>query len=574
LAWAFEMTPEGVKKTSNLEEDAGSPSTGKMDILILIGIIAVLGMGVWQQLSLNVEDSRFSGKEAIDSEIYKELVGNTDNPEIHSVIPAQAGTSASLPETQEIQNNTIAVLPFSDLSQAGDQEYFSDGIAEEILNVLVRVEALQVTSRTSAFQFKGSQKGIPAIAKELKVRHVLEGSVRKAGDTLRITAQLIDAQNDKHLWSETYDRPLTTDNIFAIQDEISNAIVQALSISLKLEVVEKITVNKTTDNLNAYELYLKARPLFLARDDLDVADEYLIKAIELDEGFAQAWEMRAALQLLIYEYGFTVDNLSKQIPLAEKYALKALSINPKSALAKSSLANKTSTNIDGTDNFSAEVIHLYNESIEIDPNNATTYNWRGLTYSSFGMLDQAKKDFQRCLELEPLYSACYSNVSSSAFMQDTEYAEEIMNKGLDKDIINIQYLNLSWLAKYRKESLFKIVINQRENLANWRRADELYQAYLNPEQNHRQLIDDILAFHKRNNQNDSISVPLRIILVPIGAFELDPDAASMWGFGHHTYRQSDEFKNYVKRSGIYQYWLEMGFPPQCKPLGADDFECE
>ena len=554
LAWAFEMTPEGVRKTESDENHQPESSNKWFEFSVVIGLVAVISLSIWQQF--------FTTNEVIiDSQSADEVIN-----------PTVAVSLAQQPAL--ISANSIAVLPFSDLSQDGDQTYFSDGMAEEILNVLVRVSALQVTSRTSAFRYKNSDLRIPEIAEELKVRHVLEGSVRKSGDTLRITAQLIDASNDKHLWSETYDRPLTTDNIFAIQDEISNAIVQALSSSLQLEGIEKITVNKTTDNITAYELYLKARPLFLARDDLDLADEYIIKAIELDEDFAQAWEMRAALQFLMVDYGYTDNNAIEQRLLAEKFALKALSINPKSALAKSTLANIGSYKADGSENYSIKTIDLFNESIAIDPNIATSYNWRGLSYAGLGMLDKALLDFKRCLELEPLYSACYSNVMTSPLTLKSDQAEVLLNDGLGKDIINIQYLDLPWLAKNRKESLFKIVVNQKENLGGWGRAEELYQAYLHPQQDHRQLIDDVLAFHKSSNPDDPISVQIKMILVPIGAYELAPDAATMWGFGYQDYRQSDEFKAHVRDSGIYGYWQEKGFPPQCKPIGADDFECD
>ena len=557
LAWAFEMTPEGVKKTGDLEEGASSSSTGKMDILILIGIVAVLGLGVWQQMSPKQLDSRLRGND--------EVVFDTP------VIPAKVGISEG--ETDDIQDNSIAVLPFTDLSPDGDQEYFSDGIAEEILNVLVRVDVLQVTSRTSAFQFKGSNKGIPAIAKELKVRHVLEGSVRKSGETIRITAQLIDARNDKHLWSETYDRPLTTENIFAIQDEISNAIVQALGAELGIEKIEKINITTSTDNLTAYELYLKARPLFLARSDLDIADAYLIKAIELDENYAKAWEMRAALQKLMHDYGYSDKSNYELDLLGKQFALKAMEIEPNSALAKSTLGNLQMWVTTPSD-YISKSIALYNESIEIDPNLATTYNWRGLAYSMVGMLDQAEKDFRHCLKLEPLYSACYTNVVTNAMIQDFQSSTKILTQGLIKDIVNIQYIDLFWLAQHKKEDLFMVVINHKLNLAGWGRGDELYQAYLHPEKNHRQLIDDILAFYKSNHSEDPVSFALQLLLVPIGAYEITPPAATMWGMAYKTYRQSPEFKAYVIKNGIYQYWLETGFPPQCRPLGENNFECD
>jgi TolB-like protein len=139
------------------------------------------------------------------------------------------GASAAMidgPPAQTVPAASIAVLPFADLSPEKNQQYFSDGVAEEILNVLAKIDGLKVASRTSSFQFRNKDIGTPLIAKELGVRHVLEGSVRNAGDTVRITAQLIDAGTDAHLWSQTFDRPLTTKTIFAVQDEIANAVLK------------------------------------------------------------------------------------------------------------------------------------------------------------------------------------------------------------------------------------------------------------------------------------------------------------------------------------------------------------
>ncbi len=553
LAWAFEMTPEGVRKTEAGSNEPVEPSSKWFEVSVVVGLVLVVGMSFWQLF--------FKSNEVINNEVTADLMSSAVDNQL-----------AQEPEIEAVSANSIAVLPFTDLSPNGDQEYFSDGMSEEILNVLVRVAGLQVSSRTSAFRYKSSDLRIPEIAKELKVRHVLEGSVRKSGETIRITAQLIDAQNDKHLWSETYDRPLTTENIFAIQDEISNAIVQAMGAELGIEKIEKINITTATDNLTAYELFLKARPLFLARNDLDIADAYLIKAIELDENYAKAWEMRAAIQMLMDDYGYSDKSGEELDLLSQQFALKAIEIQPMSALAKSTLANLQMYVIEG--DYIAKSIDLFNESIEIDPNLASTYNWRGLAYSTAGMLDQAEKDYHSCLRLEPLYSACYTNLTISAFIQDLESAHKMLIKGLNKDIINIQYIDLFWLAKYKHELLFNVVVNHKENLAGWGRVDELYQAYLHPEQNHRQLIDDILAFYKSNHSEAPVSFALELILVRIGAYELTPDPATMWGEAYKVYRQSAEFKAYVIKSGIYQYWLDNGFPPQCRPVGADDFQCD
>ena len=182
------------------------------------------------------------------------------------------------------------MLPFADLSAEKDQQYFSDGIAEEILNVLARIDGLKVASRTSAFQFRSAATGIPAIAGELGVRHVLEGSVRKAGNRVRITAQLIDASTDEHLWSETFDRTLTAEDLFAIQDEIAAATVAALRTKLGGAMAESAPAAPVrTTKVEAYELFLEARALFQARRDLGAADGLLARAIEIDRSSRTRW---------------------------------------------------------------------------------------------------------------------------------------------------------------------------------------------------------------------------------------------------------------------------------------------
>ena len=552
ISWAYELTPEGIKrdKDVNHNDTITHHTAKKLDIITIVALIAVGSLVLWQQF--------------IKTEVKVNSISTT--------IPTMPETT---PKVQVVSANSIAVLPFADLSKDGDQEYFSDGIAEEILNVLVRIDALQVTSRTSAFQFKGSKKGIPAIANELKVRHVLEGSVRKSGKTIRITAQLIDAQNDKHLWSDTYDRPLTTENIFAIQDEISNAIVQALSDELGLNSFEKISVRATTTSLSAYELYLKAKPLFLARSDLDVADNYLIQALDLDPKFAKAWEMRAALQSLMTEYNFSNMTIEEVESLTEQFAFKAIEIEPKSALAKAVLAKQrmNSNETQRTQYNVAQTFKLYDEAIQIDPNIASTYNWRGLYYMAVGHVEKATNDYQTCIDLEPYYEPCFGNlVQAIEVSGDVEQALVLLKEGLNEDKIYLDTGDLNWLARSRKEIAFGFLANRKGVLDGWRRVDDLYQAYLHPEKDHSQLVGDIIVFAKKNKTLSQIK--LGNVLIPLGAHNFMPDGFLMWSIGYQKYRQSPEFKNYIFESGIHDYWREVSFPIQCRPLGEDDFECD
>jgi len=186
---------------------------------------------------------------------------------------------------------SIAVLPFIDLSPDGDQAYFSEGIAEEILNVLARIDGLRVASRTSSFLFKNENKSIPVIADTLGVAYVLEGSVRKSGDRVRVTAQLIGAGSDAHLWSDTWDRELSAENLFVIQDEIANAIVAALGETMGLASDAEIHVAAATGNLDAYDLYLQTQSLrsVMSPANARLRMELLQRAVELDPEFGDAW---------------------------------------------------------------------------------------------------------------------------------------------------------------------------------------------------------------------------------------------------------------------------------------------
>ena len=239
LAWVFELTPEGVRRDSEIDpaEAAPSKATRKLDGAIMIVLALALGYFAVDKFILQPGRDRT-------------LVEET----------AQQVRSDTLIESYG--DRSIAVLPFVDMSINQDQEYMSDGIAEELLNLLAKVPELRVISRSSAFTFKGKDIEIPEIARQLNAAYVLEGSVRQAGDQLRITAQLIEARSDTHLWSETYDRKL--ENIFQIQDEISAAVVEELKLALLGETPKSQIIDE-----NAYRQILQARYFWNRRADGD-----------------------------------------------------------------------------------------------------------------------------------------------------------------------------------------------------------------------------------------------------------------------------------------------------------------
>ncbi len=230
FSWLYELTPEGVMKESEVprERSITYHTAKKLDYLTIALLLGAISYLVVDRYVLEAPVTAVAGSENHFPKAAQET--NEALSENGSLTPVElSGVTTS----SGAEPNSIAVLPFSDLSEKGDQAYFSDGIAEELLNLLARVDGLKVASRTSSFVYKGENRSIPEIAAELKVANILEGSVRKAGNRVRITAQLIDTRNDRHLWSETYDRDLV--DIFAIQDEIATAIVSALKNQLGVQ---------------------------------------------------------------------------------------------------------------------------------------------------------------------------------------------------------------------------------------------------------------------------------------------------------------------------------------------------
>jgi TolB-like protein len=262
FAWTFELTSQGIKKESEVDRTQSFTPNSDKKFDRAIMVVLALALGYFAVDKFVLSESR----EAIIAETAR-----------------QEGRSETLVEFYG--EKSIAVLPFVNMSSDVEQEYFSDGISEELLNLLAKIPELRVISRTSAFSFKGQNLEIPEIAQHLNVSHVLEGSVRKAGNTIRITAQLIDARSDMHLWSRTYDRDLK--DIFAIQDEVAASVVEELKVSL-LSDLPKV---RETDP-EAYALFLQARFFIgqVATEESTLkAIELLEQALEIDDTYVPAW---------------------------------------------------------------------------------------------------------------------------------------------------------------------------------------------------------------------------------------------------------------------------------------------
>jgi len=394
LAWAFEMTPEGVKRTEAVAEgnSIAAKPVRTLDVVIVAGLVLVAALVVWQgtrpqPILRHAQDEGDGASEKASP--HPELT--PPHPELVEGSEANASIGPS-----------IAVLPFADFSSGKDQKYFADGMSEELLNVLARIKGLRVASRTSAFAFKDREVSAGEIAKALNVNHILEGSIRKAGSTLRITAQLINTKSDEHMWSQTYDRPLTADNIFAIQDEIAAAIVGTIKGKLSL-AAEPATAR--TGSLEAYELYLRARQQMSKRlpDSLRAALKNYQQVIALDPEFAPAYSGLADIYLLMPDYTGMDDK--KSLDLARPNVKRVLELAPHSAEAFT-----TAALLAGIEGKYDEAIAFADRAIAANPNYADAYLRKGRALLEIGRAKEALRVYQQARALDPLSAVILTNL--------------------------------------------------------------------------------------------------------------------------------------------------------------------
>jgi len=299
-------------------------------------------------------------------------VKNIERPiHVYSVRPASAAMPPPQSGPEAPRKLSICVLPFSNMSGEQEQEYFSDGITEDIITDLSKVGALMVISRNSAFMFKGKSVDLPQVARQLGVTHVLEGSVRKAGGRIRVTAQLIDGASNGHVWAERYDRDLN--DIFALQDEISGAIVKAMKLSLLPKEKEAIEKRGTT-SLDAYNLYLMARKYYMtgslsSRRRYEAIVRLCARAVEIDPGYARAWALLAVAQALTRT---TFGEGSEDGLAAAKRAL-ALDPNLPDAYAARARAKITAGDFEGAVDDAHAGYRIDKESYEVNAVSAVAH---------------------------------------------------------------------------------------------------------------------------------------------------------------------------------------------------------
>ena len=425
LAWHFDVTPDGVKKAQTVSILTRTQNA----LLYSMMMLGVFGLGY--------------GFYGYYSNVF------TDGG------PGELQTLASQQREFVAPENSIAVLPFADLSEDSSQGYFSDGIAEEILNVLAKVNGLHVAARTSSFAFRKPDKDIREIGRLLNVGTILEGSIRKSGDRIRLTAQLINVEDGYHIWSNSYDRKL--DDVFAIQDEVASAIATALVDSFA--GLQQKPASRTRD-LAAFEAYRTGRLHWWRRspDELHQAITLFAKALEHDPAFAPAYAAMADSWLLLSMYG-NLTNLKateRAMPMIEK----ALEIDPESAeaFAALGLARMQIGQKDAAES-------ALRQSIKLDDDYVPAYLWLGGLLGKSGRLPEQSQILQQAMVIDPLNELLAINVAGNLTRQGNYQA----GKELLQSLVSLRPDSAALLRIMADHA-----INSGDLVQGWRYASRSY----------------------------------------------------------------------------------------------------
>jgi TolB-like protein/Tfp pilus assembly protein PilF len=425
LAWSFEITPEGIKRTETADAMPATARRKKHVWIYIVVIGAVLSIGLF-----------FLGR-------YSAING----------APRQSEATTGIPQ------KSIAVLPFENLSRDPDNAYFTEGVEDEILTRLAKVADLKVISRTSTQHFKSAPENLPTIAKQLGVVNILEGSVQKAADQVRVNVQLINALTDAHLWADTYDRKLT--DIFAVESEIAKTIAETLQA--KLTGSEKASIAKTpTVNPDAYELYLKGRFFWNKRtgDDLRKSIEYLKQAVAKDPGYALAYAGLADSYGLLRFYGGA--SPAESVVPAAAAAEKALELDDSLAEPHASLGLIATEELEVHRGVSE-----LERAVQLNPNYATAHHWLALAFTALGQSDRSIKELKRALELDPLSMAINADLSIGyLYARRYDEGEAQARKALEID-------PRSFLARYYLGMALQLKGQLKEAIPEFQKAVEL-----------------------------------------------------------------------------------------------------
>lgn len=480
--------------------------------------------------------------------------------------------SSNRPEEQTIK--TIAVLPFDNQSTEKDQAPFVDGLTDEIINYLSNISGLQVTSKTSSFAFKNTKKTIQEIAEILDREYILEGSVRKDGNTLRITAQLIHAQDDRHLWSDAYECEFK--DIFKIQKDIANNVADKLKLTLNALQIGG------TENIKAYELYVAVKGLNSALPSVDGLNrqlELLEEATNLDPDFASAWALKSFVH--VKASVIITDQAYNELDKGLKAALKAIELQPRLGEAYLSLGlvyTKTNEYI--------KAGSAYRKGMKYT-NKSTDYGEYMLTYhyAVVGYLEKGIEILEELWRNDPLrtdigYFYIINLIMHGDIKNAEQEYEQLINKANDQPEISELKREISALILFNNDSTPVLCI--KEAMKEYPDIAELIKAKESPEE----MLSELHISFNNDNLHFLNIMEISIKAAYLGDSEFALEAMeksyrlnnpNIWGIWLPVFkkeRQLPRFKEFVKEIGLVDYWKEFGWPDLCHTVSDDDFVCD
>jgi len=594
ISWTYELTPEGLRRDGAVPRSESHRHDNAHRLNVITLVVAVLAI-------LTVALDRF-------------LPAGSAPPPVAAVATDASGGMANAPAPVATDVATrpatgIAVLPFTNMSSDSEQDFFSDGVTEEVLNLLANVDGLRVTSRTSSFSFKGQTIDLPTIARKLGVSHVVEGSVRRAGDRVRVTAQLIDVASDTHLWSETYERKL--DDVFAIQADIAGHIARALQIALGADDLASIGRPPTVD-IESWQRFLQARYKLRNRKtaaDLDEVLTLVDAAIARDPNFARAHSLRALALLLrptwqegqvtfeaqranqpgeqetgereaVWSEALVAANRALQIDpgLGEPYAVRALHAQ--------------------AHNLYGEAYRNFREAVARSPSNPDLRNWYGGFLLDAGYLQAGWTERQRAGELDPLSPLITWHVGYSALIMGrpdvieayTAKAREngwtgpepvALEGGGASERGDIDRAERLWIKAFphREEQIRMSVRAIRNHHVDAATADMLATlAPYGPPGIAR------FAVQALSRDADGSLATIQGTLDPASLRKADGSGgpvrsrggdgigsvlrADWWMPESDVTRRDPRFAAIMRDIGLVEFWQEFGWPDKCKPAGS------
>jgi len=545
FAWFYEFTPQGLKRESEIDPtESITHHTGKkLDRWIIAIMAAAIVLLLTNQFVLRKDDSA--------------------------------------PMSPDVPAKSIAVLPFTDLSPAHDQEYFSDGMAEELLNSLAKLKDLKVAGRTSSFSFKGKNDDLRVIGKTLSVANILEGSLRKQGDKVRITAQLIQVSDGFHLWSDTYDGDIS--DVFALQERIARAIAEKLEVVLKGDQQRIVPV--ATTNPEAYALYLQATQIFNRREGAHFPDAIaqLEQAIALDPKFARAHARLAAVMAIGPTY--TVLDPAKAVASAEEHARVASELDPSLAEPYGALGQSLSIR-----RRFLEARTAFERAREVDPDDTTSAFWYAAELQMTGYLAQGNALIDRLLAIDPMLpTALLWRGASYAYAGDFANAERLLKRAADAKLA-FAGLGLSFISDARHEKTEAIqqmsgAFKALDTTLPKDAPDVLAEGILGDADARTRALDMIHRYLDGHPPVIAGVVVYALIrmgepaeaLATIEKGLTSNDAvflAFLWNHYGRDARTLPEFPEFVRKMGLADVWDKYGPPDDCHRVGPRDYVCE